>query len=194
MQYSDAAHGSPYAWMVRGNGAKKCTWKPMKFITSNSKGNYWPPAKSNSVGTAHSESTVTQECPSAHRLAHPPALLPWRLHHKHLSPLPLLGMHCTSSLLLGSTGERGWTSGPWRAEPASSFLPVFHAHPPSLIPCPSLAQRKQVKARASSFTLCFTAYFPVPLDEIKPWIASNNYFAYCLLLNLETVYFLNNYF
>lgn len=173
---------------------KKCIWKPRKFITGNSKGHYWLPANSSSVDTTHSEATVAQECPSVHRLAHPPALLPQRLCHKHLSPLPLLGMHRTSSLLLGSPGEQGWMPEPWRAEPASSLLLVFHAHPPTPTPCPPLSQRKQVKARASSFTLSFTAYFPVLLDEIKPWITSNNYFAYCSLLNLETVYFLNNYF
>lgn len=180
--------------MIGRNGAKKCFWKPRKFITGNSKGHRWLPKTSSSVDTTHSEATVTQECPSAHRLVHPPALLPRRLRHKRLSPLPPSGTHRTRSLLLGSTGERGWTPGPRGAEPASSFLPVCHGRPPQLIPSPSLAQRNKGRARASSFSLSFAAYFPVLLDEIKSWITSNNYFAYCSLLNLETVYFLNNYF
>lgn len=140
-QYSEVAHGSSHARMVGGNGAKKCIWKPMKFITGNSRGNSWLPAKSNSVDTRRSEGPVTQDCPSAHRLVHPLALLPRRPHHTPLPPLPLLGVHCTPSLLLGSVGERGRTPGPWRAEPAAPSAPssLSCSHPPSPIPCPKKA-------------------------------------------------------
>lgn len=161
----------------------------MKLITGNSRGNSWLPAKSNSVDTRHSEGPVTQDCPSACRLVHPLALLPRRPRHAPL--LLCLSWACTAPL---RCCWAAWVSGDGRqgrGGQSLQLLPPFHA---LTLLHPSLAQRKQVKAGAASFTLSFTASFPVLLDEIKPGITSNNYFAYCSLLNLETVYFLNNYF
>lgn len=122
--------------MAGEHGAKKCIWKPRKFMTGDSKGLSWLAANSSSVDTTHWEAAVTPERPAAHRLPQPPAPLPRSLRHNHLSPLPLLGTHRTSLLLLGSTGERGWV-------PGSSVLHGFHAHPPSLIPGPKTANDSQ---------------------------------------------------
>jgi len=62
-------------------------------------------------------------------------------HGGFAESIPLLcqfsEMHCTSLLLLSTTGEQGWLPGPQRAEVVSSLLLGFHTHPPPLaIPLP----------------------------------------------------------
>lgn len=113
-------------------------------------------------------------------------------------PLPLLGIHhigcnvwCCWATWVSGDGQQATEGKAHQLHLLCLSCSPSFTHP---LPAPCQKKKKQVKPSACSFTLSFAAHFPVLLDEIKPWITSNNYFAYCSVLNLETVYFLNNYF